>query len=1065
MWLYFYRNQRLLALSILLILIWGISSVHVLPRLEDPETTQRRALVTTVLPSANAERVESLVTKVIEEELIAIPEIKNILASSRPGLSTISVDLEDSVTDTQQVLSKIRDKLADVGPELPPTSSGPTYEDIEAKAYVMLVALTWETESPVDYTTLSHLSQDLSERLRLAPGTEKVELLGSTQEEITVVIDSSRLLSLGLSAEEVSAQISASDANLPSGQLRTNQESILLEVETGVDSLDSLLQIPIRLANEQVTPLSEIATVNRGIQDPPTSLSMVNGHSATVLALMMDSNIRIDRWVERIEKQLNQFETQLPAGVKQSIIFNQSQYVKLRLDSLFLNLMLGTICVVLSTTLLMGWRAGIIVGVSLPLSIFMVFGGMRALGGSLHQISVTGLVIALGILIDNAVVVVDEIKNALKTHEKKEITISKSVNYLSAPLLASTLTSILAFMPIILLPGRQGEFLGPMALSVILALLSSFFLSLTIIPALCGKIVPKQRSSIPANNSLVNRARQVLNTGLVIPKLTKEYRKFLSSSFQRPLISGCLAFLIPLSGFLMASGLEEQFFPPVERDQFHIELELPAQVSIRQTEALAIQIRETVLAHPEVLEVNWFIGNNAPAFYYNLPKTRANVPNYAQGIVQATSGSSTQSLIETLQMELDQTIPEGRVLVRQLEQGTYVAAPIELHLYGSDLDVLGQLGEKARLALTQTQHVIHTRASLAEDIPMLQVVVDEEQAKIAGLSNSQVASRLYTELEGQVGGSVLERSEEIPVRVRVGDDVRGDLEAIASLNISSGESVLGQQANIPSPIPLSTVGKLDLRAELANITRRNGQRVNTVQGFISPDVLPSTVLAEFKENLELNSFSMPEGYALEFGGESEQRDDTIANLLSTVGVLLTLMIVSLVLVLNSFRLSLIVVLVGFCAVGLALLSLQLSGYPLGMMAILGIVGLVGVAINDAIVVLASLSANPATQAGQTLTGQISAVLEVVIDSTRHVLTTSITTVAGFIPLLVDGGKFWPPLAVCIIGGVSGTTILALYLVPCAYILLAPKPGASKSRDDGHTNSVLSAHDNGMDAGV
>ena len=369
--------------------------------------------------------------------------------------------------------------------------------------------------------------------------------------------------------------------------------------------------------------------------------------------------------------------------MKLQVIFAQSRYVKSRLNSLFQNLLLGVVCVFGVTIFLMGWKSGLVIGTSLPLCLLMVFGGMRLLSIPLHQISVTGLVIALGLLIDNAIVVVDEMQILLLAGYKTSEAISRSVRYLAIPLLASTLTSILTFIPIALLPGNTGEFVKSLALCVILALLFSLFISLTIIPAINGLMF-----NFPTKGNTINlRQNKWWNTGFSQPALTRTYRRCLNSILLKPVLGLSISLILPIAGFLVASDIPEQFFPPAERDQFYIELELPSSASLKETESLALEVRKIILNYPEVVNVHWFCGKNAPSFYYNMGQGRINSPNYAQALVELNSAQNNSEKIKIIQKELDKAFPSARILVRQLEQGPLINAPIELGIYGSNLDI------------------------------------------------------------------------------------------------------------------------------------------------------------------------------------------------------------------------------------------------------------------------------------------------------------------------------------------------------------------------------------------
>ncbi|MEO0491650.1 MAG: efflux RND transporter permease subunit, partial [Cyanobacteria bacterium J06659_2] len=467
---------------------------------------------------------------------------------------------------------------------------------------------------------------------------------------------------------------------------------------------------------------------------------------------------------------------------------------------------------------------------------------------------------------------------------------------------------------------------------------------------------------------------------------------------------------LPVIGFVMFGTLDQQFFPPTNRNQFQIEFELPSQSAIAETQTQILAARDLIRQHERVDDIHWFMGESAPSFFYNVLSNRRNAPNYAQGIVQLNDTTDLRQTIQDLQWELDAAFPDAQVLVKQLEQGPPFDAPIELRIYGSDMAQLRQVGNDLRGELAQVSDVIHTQADLTEGLPKLALTVDEVQARQAGLDNSAIARQLNTALEGSVGGSVLEGTEDIPVRVRLSDQRRGDLGEISALDLVAGNG---------EALPLNAIADLSLIPDLAQITRKDGQRINTVQGFITAGALPDNVLTRFKQRLEDTNFALPPGYRLEYGGEADARGDAVGNLLSTVGVLVILMTATLVLSFNSFGLAALIASVAVFAVGLAALALWLFNSLFGFTAILGTLGLIGLAINDSIVVLAALREDPLASQGDRRATQA-----VVLKATRHVAATTLTTITGFIPLLMDSTGFWPPLAIAIAGGLGGATLLA-----------------------------------------
>ncbi|MBE7385900.1 MAG: efflux RND transporter permease subunit [Leptolyngbya sp. SIO1E4] len=1032
----FFTNIRLLILTIVLILGWGLSAYIGLPRQEDPELVGRTAVVTTVFPGANAERVEALVTTVLEEELAEIEEIETLSSTSRVGFSSVVVELLDSVTDTQPIWSKVRDEMADAASRFPPGAAEPQLEESNMKAYTLITSLTWNLPGEPNYAVLRRYAEELAIIMRGVDGTEEVEFFGSPDEEILVEIEASELVGVGLSPQQLANQVSLSDAKVSAGQLRSSDQNVAMEVESELETLDQIRQIPVQTGAGQFTRLSDIASVSRGVRYPLIEQAIVSGKPAVVVGTMMKSGLRVDQWAAEAKAELEAFSDRMPQGVSLDIIFDQSEYVADRIDTLILNLIISAGLVVVVTLVTMGWRSAIVVGAALPLTIFAVFGWFTVFNVPIHQMSVTGLIIALGLLIDNAIVVVDEIQVEMQHGDAPLKAVTKTVKYLQVPLMASTLTTVLTFLPIYLLPGAAGEFVGAIALSVILSLVSSLAISLTVIAALAGLMLGDSRRQYEkacqkAQPGFRDKLAMTImkpgvwwNDGLTLPALAKPYRWSIGRAAARPLLAVALTMTLPLIGFITASTLENQFFPLLDRDQFHIEIEFSSQTAIAETEEQVLQAREVILQHENVEDVHWFVGESAAKFYYNLTGQRENQSYYAQALVQLKSQEGVNTLVPALQTELSEMMPSARVLVRKLQQGPPFDAPVELRIYGPNISTLRELGMEVREMLTTIPGVIAVRDDLTEGRPKLGLIVDNEQVQRAGLNNTAIAQQLAAYSEGVTGGAILESTENLPVRVRLTNQDRASLEALASLDLRPDQA--GDRAFRPT----SALGEFDLVPELASIARREEQRVNTVQVFIDADVLPETTRTAVQERLAAENFELPPGYRSEFGGEYAERNSAVGNLLLFVPIIVLIMVTALVLSLGSFRQAGIVGAVAVGSVGMALFSLKVFGSLLGFMAIVGTMGLVGIAINGSIIVLSAL--NEDADARQ---GKPKAVEAVVMKASRHVIATTITTMVGFVPLLADGDPFWQPLAIAIAGGIGGSPILALYFTPAAYVLV------------------------------
>jgi len=1022
----FYRNPRLTLLALGLILVAGLAALNTLPRQEDPALTERFGSVLVYLPGGSAERVEALITEKIENKLQEIGEVKHLNSRSQTGLSSVRIQLEDTVTEVDGVWSRIRDKVAEVEPHLPPSASTPEVIRNTTAAFTMLFSFTWSLDDQIQLDILHRLAKDLKQKIVLLPGTKETELYGEPQEEILVTLKSDVMASLNFTAEEISAVIRQADAKVSAGRLQGQHTDLIIEVAAQLDSLNRIRNIPLRRGPDgNILRVGDIADVEKKARDPASAMTIIHGKQGIILAAKMESSRRVDRWAAEARVVFDGFHDTLPKGVEAKILFDQSVHTEERLGSLTENLVFGAGLVVVVLFFMMGWRSALLVASALPLTLLMVLPALKVLGVPLHQISLTGLIIALGLLIDNAIVAVDEYtQERLKGHSRTE-SITIIVRHLFVPLLASTATTILTFLPLVIMPGNAGEFVSTLGVSVILAIIFSLMLSMTIIPALTAyfdrsdNILPK---------------RSLLRSGFSHDGLTDGYRRFMTWVIGHPWRGIAIALVLPVLGFGVAGQLVQQFFPPVDRNQFQIQLKLPAQASLFETADRVQRARDILLSQPEIKNSVWFLGERPPRVYYNVTILDDGSPSFASGFVNTRSAEETHELLPHLQKAFMEAFPDAVLLSLPYEQGPPVEAPIAVRLYGNDIATLQRLGEELRLILSQTKQITYSRATISGGRPKLELRPNETETRLAGFSLVGLARQLSASLDGITGGVILEGSEELPVRVRVSQAERRDLSRIMTNRMTAAGGVgggVGQSSDAGLPgVPLNVLTDAKLVSQINLITRRDGVRVNTIQAFIEPFVLPGKVLKEFKDRLAASDFQMPPGYRFQYGGESEGSSEARASLIGVFGPLLILMIATVVLAFNSFRYAAVIGLVAIFSIGSALLTLWLFNFPMGFMAVIGTMGLIGLAINDSIVVLSALKADKRASAADA-----QAIREIVIAASRHIISTTLTTIGGFMPLILWGGTFWPPLAIAISGGMVGATLLALIFVPSAFTII------------------------------
>lgn len=1021
----FFRNRYLLVLAIVLILVAGGSAYVTLPRAEDPVITNRNPLIITAFPGADAARVDALVTEVIERELQEIKEIKDISSTSSTGVSVVSVALLDSITKetNQPVFSEIRDALADASALFPPGAGQPQFDDKRsAVAYTLIVAISDPDNPEGNLPILGRVAEDLADRLRRVPGTELVRLFGEPEEEIRVTLDEEQSVLLGLGPGNVAALLGAADVKNPAGVLRGPERDQLVGLRGEFEALDRIAAVPVRSGTgESTIQLGDIARIERSIRTPPATIAHAGGTRSVLVGARMQEGLRVDQWAENARHAVEEYRAGYGGGLRLEVIFDQSEYTTAKLNELIANLLAGAGVVLLVVFFLMGWRSALIVGSALPLVAALTLFLLGVFGIKLHQMSIFGMIIALGLLIDNAIVAVDEVCQRLGSVSRIEA-VRQTMHHLFAPLLASTATTMLAFAPIQLLPGDAGDFVGSIGGSVILALGGSFFVAMTIIVSLAGLFGHPRRAE--GRSLLVIAWRN----GVTLPWLAQGTWRVLSWLFARPLLAMAVGLLPGVVGFWAATQLGSQFFPPTDRDMFGFRAWMPRGTSIETTAQTAREMEELVRSVEDVEDIHWIAGGYFPAVYYNQVQENDATPNYFQGYIQTSSNEATERLVPQLQRLVNQKIPAAQVVMAEFGQGPPTFADIEYRLYGEDAETLMALGEELRLSMQQHPEVQQTRMGIERGQPKLWIAAREDEARLAGLSLEAIATQLAGRLEGATGGSILEGPEEVPVRVRYADGFRSSADSIAAANLTP------DSIGTAEFIPLEAIAELQLRTERSSLARFNGRLVNTISGFTIPGALPIEVTREVLELADAAGFELPSGVELEIGGNAEQEGDAVDNLGRFLPVLVVLIVALIILTFRSIRLALLLGVVAIMSVGLGQLATWMAGLPVGFNTILGTIGLIGVALNDSIVVLAAIRAHPEAAAGHPI-----AVAHEVMGTMRHVLSTTFTTIGCFLPLLIFvGGDFWPALAVVLAGGVGGATLLAITFIPAGYILLRPR---------------------------
>jgi multidrug efflux pump subunit AcrB len=851
----FFRFPRLSGLALFLMVVAGLAALATMGRQEDPYLTERFGRVVTLYPGADAERVEALVSERIERALMELAEIDETTSVSRSNISSVSFGIREDLNETEveQAWTKIREQVASIQAALPAEAGPPRVVREYMGAASMIVALSWPEGSDASLGALGRLARDLEDRLRGLDATYRTELAGGPEEEIRVVLDPEAAAALGVSAADVAGLLARSDSRAPAGRLAGDEYDFTVEVGGAFDTLERVRAVALSgRQGEGFVRLGDIATVERARREPDATQAWFNGTRSILVAAYVLPDRRVDSWGRQAERAVASFQESVP-GLNVDIVFSQSEYVEKRLNGLAINLGYSALIVFAVLFLMMGWRSALIVGSALPLTVLLVLTLINLYGQPLHQMSVTGLVVALGLLIDNAIVVVDDYRLLRRRGLDRLAAVDKAVRTLFTPLLASTATTVFAFAPIALMPGSAGEFISMIGVSVIFAVTASFVLAFTLIVSLAAWFDDEADAG--------DGARPFWRDGLRSRPLAWAYRKVLDAVIAQPAIGMLLALILPVAGFLAAATLPSQFFPPTERDMFEVSVTLPSGVSMaetrRRTEAVTAMLRE----YDGVEDVGWVLGSSSPRVYYNMRRGQAGRPNYAAGWVRTRSPAATRAITQDFQERARDAFPDTMVLALPFEQGPPTPAPIELKIIGPELAVLDTLGQDIRRVLAATPGVTYTQAQLLLGEPVARLATDEAAAALAGLRLADVAGLVRADMDGVLGGTVVEGVEVLPVRV-IGPSARREAAGnIAAVPLAGS----GRGA-------MSTVGALGsttLVPQTSSIIRLDGERANPVYGYLSPFVLPAPALESFMARLDASGIEMPPGYRLVIGGEAE----------------------------------------------------------------------------------------------------------------------------------------------------------------------------------------------------
>ena len=1011
----FLERPRILFLTLAFILLSGISSISSLPIQENPELAERWATVTISYPGATPERIETQVVDNLENKLREIVEldIEDLSSVITQGFSETQVELQQSVPPAliEEVWSKVQNKIDQIE-----TPDGVTMllERSSGPPITVEYIIDWKGEGNTPIIMMSRLAQQLQKKLSSVPGTEKTAIYGEAEEEIVVEVDSAKMSSLGLTYQEISSAIKSYDNKKPVGVVSDKYSEFLIRLKDNITSPQKIGEIPVKVINQsEIIRLQDIAEVSMQPASPIEDIFLYNGRRVLSVSATGSFSQRVFEYVENVDNQVNKMRLTLPEEFQIERIYDESTYVSSKFGELIKSFALATFFVLSLSFFFLGIRPGIIVTAILPLSVSLVLLGCRLIDLPLHQTSITGVIIALGLLIDNGIIVVEDYKYRRSNGLSIKESINQTLVHISTPLIAATATTVFAFMPIVTGEGSSIEFVGGMALTVIMSIVSSLLLALFMVPVLMSYM---ERIPYFAN---IN----VHEEGYKNQKILKKYRKFLTWAFDIPRRAILISISLPLLGFLIFPSIPKDFFPANDRDMFRIHIELPTNSSSTKTLERVQEIRQQVI-DSNLIELDrdyWFIGRWMPRVLMNIvggeEKNGAN--NHAQAVFFA---KDYYEMIENLPKLSKMLVAQNSdliIFVDSFQTGPPVFSDIQYSIIGDDENVLRAIGSELELIINDAPDVSHTKSLAGYSNTNIEFEFNSSNVSLSGKNTELLVNELYAENNGIIVSSMLDSNKEIPIRIKGikdSSDITGD----------TGYLSIPAQDEIDF---IGNYGKASINKTSSYVTRRNSQRVNQVEGWIWTGTLPHKTEQYLEEKFNEFENNLPPGYSIIVGGEAESRGQSQSQIYSSAIIYLLLITFGLVFALNSFKQTLLILSVAIFSIGLSFLGLKLGQQNYGFIGTVGALGLIGLSINDSIIVLSHIK-EKANQVSMTK----AELIEVVIRSTRHIITTSLTTLGGFLPLIF-ANIFFRPLAWAMSIGVLGATMTALLYIPAMFILM------------------------------
>ncbi len=1004
---------------LILLFVGGVLALTSIGRLEDPEFTLKKAMVITTYPGATAQQVEEEVTYRLENAIQELGDIDHVSSISKPGLSQITVDMKTTLRadDMPQIWDELRRKVNDVSRRLPPGAGQPMVRDDFADVYGIMLAITGEGYS---YEDIKDYTDFLRRELVLVDGVGKVTVAGEQQEQVIVEISRTKLANFGIAPQQVVNLLQTQNAVSDAGRVLSGSERIRLHTTGEFAEVADLANLMISNpgANERIL-LKDVATVKRDYQEIPSHLVRFNGEDSLWLGISFTSDVNVVEVGQRVEQRLSELKYAQPAGMEWRYIYNQPAEVDESVQNFLLNLAEAVAIVVIALLLTMGLRSGVLIGGVLLITVLGSFIFMYLMDIQLQRVSLGALIIALGMLVDNAIVIAEGmlvgVRRGLSRIQAASVIVQQNI----WPLLGATAVAVIAFAPIGLSKDASGEYANSLFWVLFISLFLSWFTAITLTPFL-GNILYRRDARARSAKEQPEDDDHVYQHWVF-----RGYRRFLNVflKWRKLTMVGMLTLLV-LAGVGFTT-IKQSFFPPSTTPMLFVDVWYPQGTDIRATAKQVTELEDHLKQeHPELTYVASTIGQGAPRFTLTYMVEKS-YESYAQLILRADNNAQLRQIDRDLTAYLQQQQPDVQFKMKPVEMGPSQTAKIEARFSGPDPEVLHQLAAEAEAIMRKDAGIYNLRNDWRQRTKVLQPEFNEAAARRLGITKADVNDVLKRNFSGQTVGVFRDGTELLPIVVQAPLEERREIADWHELQVYS-------QA-LQRSIPLAqVVNDMQLVAEDHLILRRDRKRTLTVMA--DHDIFGEETAAMVLERIrpDIEAIPLPTGYALEWGGEFEASKKATSAIFQALPFAFVVMFVITVLLFSSIRQAGVLwTTVPLSVIGVTL-GLALTGQPFGFMALLGFLSLSGMLIKNGVVLLEQIRVELA--AGKPA---LQALEDAAVSRVRPVMMAAVTTIVGMIPLLFD--DFFVSMAVVIMFGLGFATLLTLVVVPVMYALVMRVP--------------------------